>query len=151
MPSYLKLLQVVESSRAHAQLRWPILPSVALGEARDEARLLHLDLPQNVLHDLADLADRLVDDGHPRLHPLDIIFVDLVNDFRLLLNHVRRHEHFRRLSIDILVDNSFNKRRELLKPMARLHIKFALKSTSKTRREKSEKHFSLPLDCWVSQ
>jgi hypothetical protein len=60
-----------------------LVATVALGQRRDEARLLHFHLFQHVLHHFAHLADGLGDGGHPRLHPLPVVFVYLVEHLRL--------------------------------------------------------------------
>jgi hypothetical protein len=70
-----------------------LIATVALGEAADEARLLHLHLLQHVLHHFAHFADGLGDERFARVHPFAVVFVQLVHHFGLRRHHVRRHKH----------------------------------------------------------
>ena len=67
--------------------------AVALGQRRDEARLLHFDLLEHVLHHFAHFAQRLGDLTLARLYALAVKLVQLVQHLGLGRHHIRRHQH----------------------------------------------------------
>lgn len=67
----------------------PLEAVIHLAEGADEARLLHLDLLQDIRHHLAHLPDGLGDGGFARLAFLVVIFVEVIHQFRLGGYHIR--------------------------------------------------------------
>ena len=71
--------------------------SVHLAQRADEARLLRLDLLEDVLHDGADVAQVLGDGGAARLDALVVELVELQQQLALRRRH--RHHHLHRFAV----------------------------------------------------